>query len=167
MPPGARVCAPNTSFPANRVGTSVQMNTTNPVPVTWFLEDTDSNEDELPNADIVVASAVSDVVEPEDGGSILGCVANTSSATVSVTFQLCRDFWRGYLHPVIDHSHSACGAEVRSAGRDANSFAVFRLRTSRRLRRCPPHVPFQGCDAEWFQRTTRTWKATACEVGLG
>jgi hypothetical protein len=92
MPPGARVCAPNTSFPANRVGTSVQMNTTNPVPVTWFDEDTDPNEDELPNADFVVASAVSDVVAPEDGGSILGCVANTSSATVSVTFNFVGTF---------------------------------------------------------------------------
>lgn len=92
MPPGGQVCAPNTSFPANRVGTSVQVNTTTPVPVTWFDEDTDSNEDQLPNADIVVASAVSDVVEPEDGGSMLGCVANTSSVTVFVTFNFVGSF---------------------------------------------------------------------------
>jgi hypothetical protein len=92
MPPGAQVCNPFTSIPANRVGTSVQVNTTNPVPVTWFDEDTDSNEDQLPNADVVVVSSVSDTVEPEDGGSILGCVANTSSVTVSVTFNFVGTF---------------------------------------------------------------------------
>ena len=86
MPPGATVCNPFTSISANRVGSSVQVNTTTPVAVTWFDEDTDSNEDQLPNADIVVTANLNDTVEPEDGGSILGCVANTSSVTVSVAF---------------------------------------------------------------------------------
>jgi hypothetical protein len=35
---------------------------------------------------------LSDTVQPEEGGSILGCVANPSQLTVLVNVQLCRDF---------------------------------------------------------------------------
>jgi hypothetical protein len=88
MPPGAQFCAPSFSDPysANRVGTSVEVNTNTPVAVTWFDEDTDSNEDQLPNADIVVAPNLNDTVQAQQGGSVLGCVANTSQLTVMVTF---------------------------------------------------------------------------------
>jgi hypothetical protein len=86
MPPGAQVCSPFTSISANRLGSSVLVNTTTPAAVTWFDEDTDSNDDQLPNADVVVAANVNDIVQPEGGGSILGCVANTSSTTVFVAF---------------------------------------------------------------------------------
>jgi hypothetical protein len=83
---GAMVCNPFTSIPANRVGSSVEVNTDRSVAVTWFDQDTDSNGDELPNADTVVTAKVNDTVVPEDDGSIFGCVVNTSSVTVSVAF---------------------------------------------------------------------------------
>jgi hypothetical protein len=92
MPPGAQFCAPYTSIPANRVGTSVEVNTNTPVAVTWFDEDTDSNEDQLPNADVVVAANLNDTVQPEEGGNILGCVANPSQLTVLVTFNFVGTF---------------------------------------------------------------------------
>jgi hypothetical protein len=92
LPPGAQFCAPFTGIPANRVGTAVQANTNTPVAVTWFDEDTDSNEDQLPNADVVVSATVNDVVQPEQGGNILGCVGNTSSVTVSVLFNFIGTF---------------------------------------------------------------------------
>jgi hypothetical protein len=86
MPPGAEVCSPDTSISANRVGSSVDVNRNTPVAVTWFDQDTDSNEDQLPDADVVVAANLNDTVQPEDGGSILGCVWNSSSETVFVAF---------------------------------------------------------------------------------
>jgi hypothetical protein len=77
--PGGRYCAPSTSVAARLTGTST-------VPVRWTAEVENFNADFLRTEDYGTSATIDRAVTPGDDEIFTACVANTSAATATLSF---------------------------------------------------------------------------------